>query len=306
MINNEKFICTVPVVLFTFNRPYLLEKQISSLKDANIRKLYFASDGPREDVEEDFKKIKESREYAKKINWDCEIIKVFSEKNMGCDIFIPTVLSQVFQIEKYAIILEDDCLPNISFFRFCCDLLEKYMNDERIAFITGHNKNPNYKMIYSYCFTSGSSSIWGWATWSRAWKLYHWDEKEWNERKKNKEQWKGIHSKKFCLKWEKEVDSWIKRGGVPWDYVWRFSINNRLTIVPSVNLIQNRGFGEDATHCVKPYYGYVDEVHEITEMHYPPMVEEDIGFSKAMEKQLHIPLWYRILHKALRVFKIEK
>jgi len=46
------------------------------------------------------------------------IIYEFSEKNLGCKIRISSGLNWVFSKVDHAIILEDDCIPDPSFFSF--------------------------------------------------------------------------------------------------------------------------------------------------------------------------------------------
>ena len=95
-------------------------------------------------------------------------------------------MDEVFNIEKKAIILEDDTLPNLSFFKLCEDLLHKYESDESIYHISGCNFNPDIcKNVQSYFITS-IIHIWGWATWANRWENYEPEMKSWKKQNKRK------------------------------------------------------------------------------------------------------------------------
>ena len=89
------------------------------------------------------------------IDWECNLIKIFSENNLGLATRISTGLDEVFKKEETAIILEDDTLPDQSFYPFCEALLERYLNDHRVGHISGCNLHPEiWKDEESYCFSS--------------------------------------------------------------------------------------------------------------------------------------------------------
>jgi hypothetical protein len=168
-------------------------------------------------------------------------------------------MSWFFEHEEEGIILEDDCLPSPSFFSFCAELLERYRHDTRIMQIGGNNfENENTRGEYSYFF-SNMIYIWGWATWRRAWKLYDYEMKHYNEITD-----KGYLDDHYDFNYETEHFNYIfqkmhtgdertSRKTV-WDYQWQFicKINSGLIIVPETNLVRNLGFGTDATNTKDP------------------------------------------------------
>ena len=162
----------VAVLVIFFNNPERLSKVFAQVKKAKPRYLFLYQDGPREG-KEDVSGILKCREIVEAIDWECEVKKWYQEKNVGCD---PSeYLSQkwAFSYVDKCIILEDDDVPSISFFRFCKELLDKYENDERIAMIAGMNhEEVTPDVPYDYFFTS-NMSIWGWATWKRV--VDQWD-----------------------------------------------------------------------------------------------------------------------------------
>jgi hypothetical protein len=141
---------TVPVLFLVFNRIESTKRVFLEIGKAKPRKLFIASDGARENKEGEKEVVKQIREYIlKNINWKCEVKTRFREKNLGCKNAVADGISWFFDNVEEGIILEDDCLPSQSFFRFCQEMLEKYRDDERkfIDYIS-HSKYHLHKDLY--------------------------------------------------------------------------------------------------------------------------------------------------------------
>lgn len=174
---------STPVAFFIFNRPVLTEIVFEAIAKAKPKKLLVVADGPRF-AEEEEKCQKARAAVIDKINWECEVLTNFSDRNQGCKYRVSSGLDWVFSEVEEAIILEDDCLPAPSFFRFCETLLARYRDDERVMTISGDNfQLGNSRTEYSYYF-SKYTHIWGWASWRRAWQHYDVDMKSWTDDKK--------------------------------------------------------------------------------------------------------------------------
>jgi hypothetical protein len=159
-----------PVLLITFNRPDYTLQVVEKIRQAKIKKLYIANDGPREGNMDDQKAREEIKNIIDSIDWDCEVHTLFQEKNLGCGIGVSTAITWAFENEDRMIILEDDCVPALPFFEFCSYCLEKYKNDTRVWTIIGrsHHQNSSFFKDQDYIF-SHYSHCWGWATWKRVW-----------------------------------------------------------------------------------------------------------------------------------------
>lgn len=168
MSNKEKYKweIDVPVLLIFFNRPGCFAKVFEQVKKARPSKLFLYQDGAREGNEQDEICVKQCRDIALDIDWECELYTKFQEKNYGCDPSGYIARKWSFEYVDKCISIEDDCVPNQSFFPFCKELLDKYENDERINMICGMNNLETWGSPYSYLF-SETGSIWGWATWKR-------------------------------------------------------------------------------------------------------------------------------------------
>jgi len=178
------------------------------------------------------------------------VLTNYSNVNLGCKRCISNGLDWVFDTVDEAIILEDDCLPHPTFFRFCEELLEKYRNDERIAMISGNNFLFGRKRTeYSYYF-SRYPLIWGWASWRRAWDNYDVDMQLWPEIRDGGWLDDLLDNKKGVWYWNYIFQNVYKGKIDSWDYQWTFScwIQSAMTIIPTVNLVSNIGFGSGAVH----------------------------------------------------------
>jgi len=244
------FQLTVPVGLIIFNRPHTTRKVFNVIRVAKPQKLFVVADGPRPNRPDDVLKCAETRAIIEEVDWDCQVITKFSDINLGCGLGPAKGISWIFEQVEEAIILEDDCLPSLSFFRFCQENLEKYRDDKRIMLISGTNVLGEWKSeIQSYHF-SKYGGIWGWASWRRAWSYFDYEMKLWGEEEIRNRLRDTMGIKHFNRRKDVYWQTYFGENVSWWDYQWGFArlIQSGLAIVPSKNLISNIGFGEDATH----------------------------------------------------------
>lgn len=243
---------STPILFIVFNRPQNAQRVFDRIRQVQPKYLFVAADGPRHNKPEDVEKCADTRKIIEQIDWDCELKTLFRDENRGCGYGPAEAITWFFEYVDAGIILEDDCLPSLSFFPFCAELLEMYKEDRSIFMISGTNPLSVWKPKKKSYFLSKMGGSWGWATWKRAWQYFDHDMKAWyqpgivtilNNKIKNKKILSHL-IKEF------EVYSHYDRKEDVWDYQWLFSriMQEAITIVPSVNLISNIGFGEDATH----------------------------------------------------------
>ena len=161
-----------PIVFIVFNRPELTRRVFASIREARPSKLLVVCDGPRSGRPDDREKVAAVRQViANGVDWPCDVRREYSESNLGCRERVVSGLNWVFALVEEAIVLEDDCLPDASFFAFAEEMLARYRNDPRVLHIGGNNfTSDKYHLSHSYAF-SRYGHIWGWATWRRAWEL---------------------------------------------------------------------------------------------------------------------------------------
>jgi hypothetical protein len=244
-----------PILLRFFNRPDKTKKVIDILRKVKPSIIYLYGDGPRNyKGHQEHKLVEQSRIIATQINWKCKIKKKFMDHNLGGPKAGYDSISWFFSSENQGIILEDDCIPNTDFFKFCDELLEYYKDDHRVGHVTGSNfQNGNIRGDATYYF-SKYTHTWGWASWRRSflnWKLIL---KNWSEIKKSKLLEKYYNDKFEKKYWEKIFDDLNNGISVHWDYSWMLKqwIDGSLTATPNKNLVINIGYDESATHELDP------------------------------------------------------
>ncbi len=234
---------TPPILFIIFNRPDHTSRVFEAIRKARPQQLFIAADGARINKVGEKELCEVTRSVVNKIDWQCEVKTRFQDKNLGCKQNVSGSITWFFENVESGIILEDDCLPVPSFFPYCAELLERYKNNTKVMHINGSNFLKSSEITdpkYSYRF-SDLPQIWGWATWKRAWEKYdismnHLDE---------------MSSKhgylKFLLKHLKHVRD---KNTDTWDAQWQYTTlyQNGYAIIPNTNLVENIGFGSEATH----------------------------------------------------------
>jgi len=240
------------VLFLVFNRPETTAQVFEAIRQAKPPRLYVAADGPRINREGEVDKVARVREIATAVDWPCEVKTLFQKENIGCHYGPRTGIDWFFENETKGIILEDDCLPSQSFFWFCEEMLNRYDLDSDVMVVTGTNITNGFKFEGDYWF-SKYALMWGWASWRRAWDKYDPNLQDWPNKKKVgflKDLKMGGWL--FELTWRRIFDQTIEQGPnvTWWGYQWIYTcwINKGLTIAPTLNLIRNLGFSDDATH----------------------------------------------------------
>lgn len=239
-----------PVAFLIFNRPETTKRVFAEIAKVKPPKLLVIADGPRPNKPEEITRCQETREIIDQIDWDCDVLKNYSDVNLGCKVRVSSGLNWTFKMVEEAIILEDDCLPHPTFFRFCETLLEKYRSEPRISQISGSNFLFNtFELKNSYYF-SKFQFIWGWASWRRAWKHYDVHMKKWPSFHRSKDLERLVGNKKISNYYTKLFEKVYQKKIDTWDYQWFFSnlVKKKISVIPKYNLISNIGFGHGATH----------------------------------------------------------
>lgn len=242
------FKLNTPVVLLIFKRPEQTAKVFEVVRQVKPPKLLVVADGPRVDQPGEAEKCLTTRAIIDRVDWNCEVLTNYSEVNLGCKERVSSGLDWVFSIVDEAIIIEDDCVPDPSFFRFCEELLERYRDVPQVMSITGENTHGYQASDASYYF-SQYSFYWGWATWKRAWKLFDVSLKLWEGLRNTN--WLGnlLQNSEATEYWSEIFENTFN-GFNSWGYGWTFAclVNQGLCAIANNNLISNIGFGEDAAH----------------------------------------------------------
>ena len=245
---------TAPVILFIFNRAAATARVFEAIRRARPRHLYVCADGPRRDVPDDKARCEEARRATEGVDWPCEITRIYSAANLGCTASIERGLRSIFVRFDRAIVLEDDCVPDASFFTYCSELLERFAHEPKV-FSVGASRPPGAAQLEeSYAF-SRYPLIWGWATWRRAWQHYDGTMAAWPEVRARDDLRRILNDRRAEEYWSFIFERhWQQPAVRSWDYCWMLSswLADGLSIVPDRNLVSNIGFGVDAVNCSDP------------------------------------------------------
>ena len=244
---------TTPIVFIIFNRSETTQQVFNRIRQIQPQQLLVIADGVRETHPDDVIRCQQTREIIKQVDWDCEVLTNFSDTNLGCAKRIETGLNWVFEQVESAIILEDDCLPDISFFFFAEPLLKRYADDERVMQIGGHNRLyqwQNHQQSYHFSYLYGS--VWAWATWKRAWQCYNDDSLLWSNPDNLAYLKKVFLDDRQRLEFENLCEKIFNDPNLDgeWCYKWTFVklAKKGLSLTPSINMVSHIGVGANATH----------------------------------------------------------
>jgi hypothetical protein len=297
--------CRVPVVLMVFNRPLTTRRVFDQIARARPAKLLVIADGPRSDKPGDRELCRETRAITSAVDWPCEVLTSFASSNLGCGERIVSGLNWAFSVVDEAIILEDDCFPDLSFFPFCEELLDKYRGDSRIAAITGTNLvEGKSKSLNDYYFSRMSGS-WGWATWRARWREYDRYLERWPDLRRCSALSEILDRRRDVRYWTGIFDLMFKDGRADvWDYQWLYTnlFGHRLSIVPTVNLITNIGFGMDSTHTREADPRFLPKLKSVEfPLRHPPAMVAARSLDRRYQKLYFRPIVPRILRRIRRL-----
>ncbi len=239
------------VLFLIFNRPDTTEQVFQAIRQARPPRLYVAADGARPDRAGEVARCELARRIAMAVDWPCEVFTLFRQANLGCRRAVSQGITWFFDQEGEGIILEDDVIPDPSFFAYCEELLERYRSNSEVMMVSGNNfHGSNYAPETSYFFTR-YTRIWGWASWRRAWQEYDVSMTQWPRvRATDLLHRLGDGDRDFVSYWTRIFDATYDGKVDTWDYQWLFAtmLREALAISPSRNLVRNIGFAPDATH----------------------------------------------------------
>lgn len=243
----------VPIALLIFNRPDTTARVFAAIRAARPARLLIVADGPRPGRADDAEKCAAARAVVATIDWPCAVARLYVDTNMGCRRRVASGLDWVFEREEEAIILEDDCVPDPSFFPYCVDMLARYRDDPRVMTIAGHRIDGPDEFGGDSYFFARYPIIWGWATWRRAWRRFDIDIAAWPALRETSWLAGLLHDERAVQYWRRIFDS-VRKGYDTWDYSLLFACwrDGGLSALPKINMVANIGFRADATHTTDP------------------------------------------------------
>jgi hypothetical protein len=245
---------TPPVLFLVFRRPELTARVFEAIRGARPARLFVAADGPRPGWPDDAERCARARRAATAVDWPCDLRTLFRERNLGCGVAVSEAIRWFFGQVEEGLVLEDDTLPDASFFPYCAELLEHYRHDTRVMHIAGYNPLEHGCGDGSYYF-SPLMHCWGWATWRRVAAQYDFRMADF-PRFKEQGLIRAVFRTRLQQRHFLRIFETYHRGAINnWDQQWLYMIVSRhgLCINPAVNLVRNIGFGVDSTFAANPW-----------------------------------------------------
>lgn len=230
-----------PILFLVFNRPAPSLVVMEQIRAQRPSRLFIAADGPRADRPGEAELCTETRNSILKwIDWPCEVNTLFRDENLGCGLAVSSAINWFFRQVEEGIILEDDCVPDPTFFAYCASMLEVYRDNEQVYHINGSNYQMGRTRGHASYYASRYAHIWGWASWRRAWQAYDFTLNDYAYYTRD-----GLNNmlqQEMQRIYDRQVDTW--------DIQWFFCVwfNKGICITPNTSLVRNIGYGKDATH----------------------------------------------------------
>ncbi len=294
-----------PVVLVVFRRPDVTRRSLDVLRAVRPRRLFVVADGPRAGRAEEAAQVEAVRAMIEEsVDWPCVLERRYAGRNLGLEANVELGLDWAFSRVDRAIVLEDDCIPDPTFFPFCEELLERYAAERRVWQISGdpHHVSEDLFQGHSYDFSTWAS-VWGWATWADRWHAHRAEFAR-----------DHVGAADRVDQTPRTAPAVRDRPAVPhpdtlvtdaalrhfthvaaetngdlrgWDHHWWVTIMARqgLSIMPAVTLVENDGYGEGATHTRAE-----KDPEPAVAMTFPLRHPERVELNRDIERELELVL----------------
>lgn len=303
-MSNNTFELTTPVALVIFNRPQHTARVFARIRAARPQRLFIIADGPRAERPGEVERVAAARAVTEAVDWPCDVTRLYADDNMGCRRRVSSGFSAVFAAVETAITLEDDGIPEPSFFRFCQELLARYHDDERIMVIAGANfQFGRQRGDASYYFSRYNHSV-AWASWRRAWQHYDQEMSLWPQLRDGGWLYDMLGDRAAVRFWTNFFDTAYAERVDSWAIRWTLAcwLQSGLTILPNHNLISNIGFGAGATHTTL-YTPFAEMATRplAFPLRHPPFVLRDARADAFTQRTLYAPtLGWRVRNRIIR------
>ncbi len=300
------------VLLITFNRPDYTREVIASLRKAKVEKLYIFKDGPRKGNLKDTVAHDELIQLFDTIDWPCECSTNISITNLGCGLGVSSAVSWAFEKEDRLIILEDDCVPAQAFFGYCDQMLERFLDDQRVWSVSGENHYyPEWGFRgCDYLFSQYGYNA-GWATWKRCWEHFDFEMKALPAVLQDKVFYDLFSDVKIANTYQKRFSKLQQMNTTPSFWTAQFGLqvvlHRGLFVIPRKNLIKNIGLVGDHTNSKNEYHNVESEEDFRVEKH-PAFVIPSralmLWHYRHRIRRIYndMPLGYRIGRKLMNAF----
>ena len=167
-LNEDSKLTDLPVLIICYARASNVIALVDQLQNLGIHNIYIAIDGAKsEDVENLQAELMRFIESPK--NGLPNSIHVWKRnENLGIAVSVITAIDWFFSQVEYGAILEDDLMPEDSFFVYLHHFLELFKSNSLITLISGNRAQALNGHSKDLCLTNYPQT-WGWGTWKDRW-----------------------------------------------------------------------------------------------------------------------------------------
>jgi hypothetical protein len=231
------------VLIIAYSRPEGVSYLLKLLKNLGVERVYLAVDGAKNQRDiVNWNKIElEISKYSSDFGGRLHVLK--RDRNLGVAGGVLNAIDWFFSHEKMGVIIEDDLLISTDFFNFALGALIKHEADPRVWMVSGTQLNPDPSDVTNSIWTN-YPMIWGWAGWA----------KKWTEMRGSLLRKKSIYIHNLMdrryLFWAVSANRALAGKVDTWDtpLAFEFRYQDKLCLIPPVNLVSNMGNDEVSTH----------------------------------------------------------
>ena len=242
---------TAPIVIFAFNRPDALQRLGDALRKCALfdeSKIIVFVDGPRNEPER--AKVQAAIEVARSLTDDVRA----SASNRGLGPSIIAGVTDVINEYGRVIVLEDDLVPAPGMLMYLNQMLDRYADEPKVCSVCAYGLKIRRPEGYSGdVYFSPRSSSWGWATWRDRWEKIDWAVSDYESFRHNRRDRRSFNRGGSDM--ASMLDGYMAGRNRSWAirfcyWQWR---NGLLSVHPFRSLVDNEGFGAEATNCRQSY-----------------------------------------------------
>lgn len=252
------------VAMVVFSRPDTTARVLDAVRRARPPRLLVIGNAARPDVAGEDERCRQVRDLIEGVDWECDVSTNYAPEHLSMRKRFETGLDWLFSEVPEAIVLEDDCIPDPTFFPFCDALLDRYRDEDAVMSVGGSNVQFEGPPSGDSYFFSRYPAIWGWAGWTSSWEAYDPAMSDWPERRDD-----GWLEREFddphAVAYWKHLFEQTHGGDDAWDRAFLYAglRDGRVHAIPGTNLVTNVGFREDATHTGPEQRGVLDDVPSV-------------------------------------------
>lgn len=270
------------IAIAAWRRPDQLAELLEVLPTEHASAIHIGIDGPPRSTRDASGWLR-TQQIAKdfKRQADVPVSVRTSQVNRGAAWNVPETVGEASRLASSVVVLEDDCRPTTAFLEWVPEILGVYRNSPHVWAVCGSQYAPPHLMRQGHVLSRHFLG-WGWAVDSQRW----WDIHA-RIHAKPKLAPLSAHIRPEDVYWyhgaRRSFEGYVDAWDIPLVHALRQA--DARCVLPSHNLVENRGFGRDATHTRTPTSGMLTSASEAIPVAGPPSLEESLAVDRWLARE---------------------